>query len=889
MNDNQTRLILNVDDNDVGRYTITRILQQAGFKVQEAATGSEALRFAEECPDLILLEVKLPDISGIEVCRQIRINQRTASIPVVHLSAAYVGSDDLALAIDQGADGYLTHPVHPKVLVATVNAFLRLKRAEQTVRASEKRYRRLFESAQDGIVILDAETGKIVDANPFILRLLGYSYGEVYGKCIWELGVFKDNAASMDAFKILQDHEYIRYENLPLETRNGEQIAVEFVSNVYFVDEQKVIQCNIRDVTTRRQMEEALRESEERFRSLYENSTIGLYRTTPDGKVLLANHALVKMLGYPSFERLASRNLNDEGYEPTYERKNFIHQIEAHGEIKEFESAWTRDDGSILCVSESARAQRDANGKTMYYDGTVKDITERKRTEERLRQSEQTYRGILNSITDGVSIKDENGLFLDVNRAIERMYGYTNDEFVGRTQEFISAHGKNDLPKLEAYLEKSFHGEPQSFEFWGQRKDGTVFPVEISHSLGEYFGKKVIIAVSRDITERKAIDQLLRDVQRRESIGVLSSGIAHDFNNLLAAMMGNVSLAQMQLPAHHRVQKNMAQALSAMETAAELVQQILAYSGKGKYDNRTIDLGEEIKKHVSLFRVSMPKNVKLTTDLPSVPVYVNGDPGQIKQIIMNLIMNGGEAIGEKHGVVSIILSAAALGNDELRKYEKFTNTTLNGGAYALLEISDTGIGMDPDTIHAIFDPFFTTKFIGRGLGLAAALGIIRGHEGGIAVESTEGIGTKFSIVLPLAAAPEMTHKFPAEKNQFPEATTTILVIDDEENVAAMAGEVLESGKYTVLTELNPIAGIEHYKRHQSEIGLLLLDLTMPEMSGIEVVDILHAINPGVKIIISSGYTEHDIKTKMDMTKVSGFIQKPYTPQSLLAIVKVVLR
>ncbi|HLP15210.1 MAG TPA: response regulator [Bacteroidota bacterium] len=481
MNEYRYPRILNVDDNDAGRYSVTRILQHAGFQVLEAANGREALRLADEGPDLILLDVKLPDISGLEVCRRIRANERTASIPVVHLSAAYVGNDDLASAIEQGADGYLTHPIDAKVLVATINGFLRLKTAEQR-----------------------------------------------------------------------------------------------------------------------------LRESEERFRSLYENSTIGLYRITTDGELVLVNTALMKMLGYASSDELTGGNFVKMGIVSPTERKTFIERLDANGEVKDFESAWTRNDGSIVYVSESARTVRDAADRTLFYDGTVNDIT-----------------------------------------------------------------------------------------------------------------------------ERKAIDELLRDVQRREAIGVMSSGIAHDFNNLLAAMMGNVSLAQMQLPDTHPVQKFLGHAIVAMETAAELVQQILAYSGKGKYDNRTIDLREEIEEHMSLFRISMPKNVRLATRLASDPVYVTADPGQIKQIIMNLVMNGGEAIGPKPGEVSVTLAAVTLGSEELATYAKFTNTALNEGRYARLDVHDNGIGISQDGMHRIFDPFYSTKFIGRGLGLAAVLGIIRRHKGGI--------------------------------------------------------------------------------------------------------------------------------------------------------------
>jgi CheY-like chemotaxis protein len=379
-------------------------------------------------------------------------------------------------------------------------------------------------------------------------------------------------------------------------------------------------------------------------------------------------------------------------------------------------------------------------------------------------------------------------------------------------------------------------------------------------------------------------------MQRRESIGVLSSGIAHDFNNLLGSMMGNISLAQATVAAGHPSLKNMEKALVAMERAAQLTKQMLAYSGKGKFQICTIDITSAVRENVNLFNASLPKNVKLVTHLPSKPVCVIGDTGQIDQIIMNLIINSGEAIGEKQGVVSVTLTAATMWCDELIQYGRITNTTLTEGCYALIEVSDHGIGMSQETIHKIFDPFFTTKFTGRGLGLSAVLGIVRGHRGGITVESHEGEGTTFRVIIPAVASPVITEKTAVGSETIVKelVKTTILVIDDEADVAAMAQEILESNDYTTLVELNPIEGIELYKQHQSEIGAVLLDMTMPEMSGKEVVDALQAIDPDVKILITSGYSEEEVERKIGNAKVTGFIQKPYRMRALLTKVHSVL-
>ncbi len=625
---------------------------------------------------------------------------------------------------------------------------------------SQNRYRLLFESSNDGILILDGVTGMVVDVNPFLLQLLGYSYDELCGQYLWELGVFKDIAASKETFKTLQEDKSIRYECLPLETKAGTPISVEFNSNVFLADRMKVIQCNIRD------------------------------------------------------------------------------------------------------------------------------ITDRKYAEEKLRISEATYRGILDTITEVVYIKDANGLILDVNHAAQKMYGYEKNEFIGQTLEFVSAEGRNDFSAFRTYLLKAFQGEPQSFEFWGEHRNGTVFPVLVSLCLGNYFGEKVIIAISWDISERKAAEQLLNDVQRREALGVLSSGIAHDFNNLLAVMMGNISLAETQLPPQHSAKKNMEHALKAMESATELTQQMLAYSGKGKAQIRTIDLNTLFRENVRRYTASQSGSVKVVLHLPPSPVYMNGDPGQIKQVIINLIINGRDAIGTRLGVVTVSLTEMILATDDLAEYGKLMGNTLSAGRYARLEVSDTGSGMSKEIMANIFDPFFTTKFIGRGLGLSAVLGIIRGHDGGITLESDEGKGATFRVALPLCEAPVRTIEAATVHIQAPTpVATTVLVIDDESDVAEIVQEILQTENYTVLIELNPIQGIELYKRNQSVIGLVLLDLTMPEMSGKEVMDALREINKDVKIIITSGYSEDEVHAVLGPTAIAGFLQKPYRLKSLIQLVQ----
>lgn len=291
--------ILNVDDNEAGRYAVTRILKKAGFDVIEAANGADALTLAtDQHPDLVLLDVNLPDISGLEVCKRLKADEKTAFIPVVHLSATFIHSQERVQGLEGGADGYLVHPIEPEELVATIRSFIRIRSAELALQESEMRYRRLFESAKDGILILNRDTGGIIDANPFISSLAGYAREELIGKKLWEIGFFSDQVASKLSFEELQKKEYIRYDDLLIETKEGKRIEVEFTSTIYPLDQtQSVIQCSIRDISSRKRAEKNLRETTEYLNNLLDYANAPIIVWDPKFRITRFNHAFEHLTG----------------------------------------------------------------------------------------------------------------------------------------------------------------------------------------------------------------------------------------------------------------------------------------------------------------------------------------------------------------------------------------------------------------------------------------------------------------------------------------------------------------------------------------------------------------------------------------------------------------
>ncbi|HAP34647.1 MAG TPA: hypothetical protein DCQ28_01420, partial [Bacteroidetes bacterium] len=358
-------------------------------------------------------------------------------------------------------------------------------------------------------------------------------------------------------------------------------------------------------------------------------------------------------------------------------------------------------------------------------------------------------------------------------------------------------------------------------------------------------------------------------------------GIAHDFNNLLNAVLGQSALAINKLPKESPAVSNITKAIQASERAADLTRQLLAYSGKGKFFTVEIDLNKLVNENIQMLEVSIPKTTQLRYELCSPSPRIIGDIGQIQQVIMNLIINAGEAMGPNPGYITIRTSRIELPENNT-KYTKYTTTPLAAGSYAMLQVSDTGSGISQETLERIFDPFFTTKFTGRGLGLAAVLGIIKGHKGGLHIESEERKGTMFEIVWPLAE--QSTISKVQEKNDatVPEGEgKTILIIDDDPFVFQLLEDVLGEVKFTVIGTTDPLKGIELYRKEQQNISMVILDFSMPTMNGKDAFEMLLQINDNVKVLLCSGYPEEDTLSLFGKVRPTGFLQKPYKPEVLV--------
>lgn len=625
--------------------------------------------------------------------------------------------------------------------------------------------------------------------------------------------------------------------------------------------------------------QEALRENEERLRLAVENMPAMVAAFDEDGEFIVWNRHCEQVTGYSSVEIVGNSSARELLQVRSTHGDNGAAPLFGLADASGQEWTLTSKDGSVRTISWSNAPGLQVPGWNTW--GVGIDVTQRRKTEDAL----QLTQFALDHAAVATFWVREDASFFYVNEAACESLGYTQDELLRMGIFDIDPQfARSRWSKHWADLNQ--RGSSMVFESMHRRKDGATFPVEITASPLYYRGNAYQVAFAKDLTERKraeeerlAMERGLLETQRLESLGLLAGGVAHDFNNLLTAVMGSASLARTAVPEDAPVSAHLGHIESAAQQAADLARQLLAYSGKGRFVVTTFDLRSAVHETDHLLRVSIPKHVTVDCELGDEPLYVKGDPGQIRQIVMNLVINAAEAIGSEEGTVKI--------RTRLVKLDRSAMASLGDGSlpeseYILLQVSDNGPGIDAATREHIFEPFFSTKATGRGLGLAAVMGIVRGHRGVLRLNSAPGQGTTFSVYLPVSkTAPEL---LPAEEGRGtdePAGTGTVLVVDDEESVRTVAQIILEDSGYSVLTAPDGQEGVELFRAHADDVRLVLLDLTMPHMDGRQAMERIRQIRPNVRVLLSSGYDEQEASEELSSNRTTAFIQKPYRADQLL--------
>jgi signal transduction histidine kinase/ActR/RegA family two-component response regulator len=527
-------------------------------------------------------------------------------------------------------------------------------------------------------------------------------------------------------------------------------------------------------------------------------------------------------------------------------------------------------------------------------------LTERRRAEEALQIEKDNLKAILASSPVGMLLLDEETMIADANTVLARIVlrkpgdiiHHSVGEGLGCVHSLENGKGCGHTPACtECHLRKalrqtlasgnSIHGlELQPTLVINGREHRPWLRVSAEPVLLN--GRKHVVVAVDDITERKQAEEerlqferQIQQTQKLESLGVLSGGIAHDFNNILMAVLGNAELALNEISPNSAARENITQITSAAHRAAELCREMMAYSGKATFVKEPVDLRGLIEEMVHLLKTLVSKkaimNLNFASDLPSI----KGDPSQLRQIVMNLIINASEAIGDQNGVITIATGVQHCNEDYLRSTELGANLTPD--SYVYVEVTDTGCGMDAQTQAHIFEPFFTTKFAGRGLGLSAVLGIVKTHSGALKLTSEPGRGTTFRVFFP--AAEIRVNRAQAKEPSSPAALAGkggILLADDEEMLRTLGGKMLERIGFTVLTAADGREAVDLYRQRGGEIDLVILDMTMPNMDGAEAFDEISRLNPDVRVIIASGHTAREVTACFEGKSPVGFLQKPFT-------------
>ncbi len=518
---------------------------------------------------------------------------------------------------------------------------------------------------------------------------------------------------------------------------------------------------------------------------------------------------------------------------------------------------------------------------------TIEMALYRHRMEQELKASESRMRAIIEHALDLVVILDQTGRVAYSSPSAGKILGYRPGERIGTAA--IELVHPGDLSIFSAILGELLQnpGASRTLEIRILHKDGSPRLMEaVAHNALDVQGVHGIVVNARDITERRQVEldrqvmeAKVQQAQKLESLGVLAGGIAHDFNNLLMGIMGHAGLALMDLQADSPLRRRLHQIELAATRAAELTNQLLAYSGRGKFLVEPISLSRLVDEMESLLETVISKKAVLehhyALDLP----LIDGDATQIRQVIMNLITNASDALGERTGKITITVGAMPTG-----PLTPCLAGTPPEGESVFLEVKDTGSGMGPDTLGRIFDPFFTTKFTGRGLGLAAVLGIMHGHHGAIQVLSEPGQGTTFRLLFPRSEGTHGQDPWQDRPSVTYASHGTILVVDDEETVRSVAAATLERCGFQVRIATNGRDGLAVYRDLAADIRAVVLDLTMPILGGDEVlVELRSGSGPGatVPVLLSSGYSSSDVAGNLQRFAPIQFLQKPYSPGDLI--------
>ncbi|NQV51453.1 MAG: PAS domain-containing protein [Candidatus Marinimicrobia bacterium] len=784
----------------------------------------------------------------------------------------------------------------------------------RTAKNSEQRYRNLVEGSTDLVTRVDM-FGKIIFVNHMSKKILGLNPEE----CVGLLAFYFVHREDLESTKAWFDDwtktnkSASGFENRQINKKTGEIRWMLWSANAELDDQGVPVAINStgRDITDRKQAEALLAAQKSRLDYILYGTNAGTWEWNIQTGETIYNERWASIIGY-TIEELAPVSIDTwTTFTHPDDLKRSRELLEKHfkGELDyyECEARMRHKNGSWVWVLDRGRvATWTGAHKPLLMAGTHTDITKRKRVEEALHESEYLLR-------ESQKVANLGSYVLDIAQGqwvsspeLDKLFGI-GTEYARDVSGWLQLVHPDDRTMMQEYLAKNVLTDHAAFN--KEYRINRIKPEQVRWVLGmgelefNTEGNPIkMIGIIQDITDRKRADRAKNDfekqlmqTQRLESLGVLAGGIAHDFNNILMGILGYADLALSSLEPLSPTREFVDGIIDSSSKVADLIKQMLAYSGKGKFSLEPVSLNDLIANTAQMLAISISKNVVMRFNYSSEPVFLEGDPSQIRQVIMNMAINASDAIGKKSGVIALTTGSMYCDREYIEstgfEVQIARKEPLPEGMYAFMEISDTGAGMSKDLLDRIFEPFYTTKFTGRGLGLSAVLGIVNGHRGMVNIYSEVGKGTTFKVLFPMYQESQVidsTANTKTDSDDKWQGQGTFLIADDEEAVRTVGKHMIKKLGYDVLTADDGVHAIEIFREHADKIVGVLLDLTMPHKDGAQVFREIRALKPDIRVILSSGYNEDDATQQFVGKGLAGFIQKPYVSKDLLKKIKEVM-